>query len=276
MPQPQAPRPHRPHPRLPAATLTAVACIWMLAAAAAVAQPFAVTGYSPTNGSEGTQVDIFGGPFSTNPDDHAAFIDGGAGLGVVLDGDSSTAGAWTGTLGPAAAPFFGSVTVWRGQRYIQAPVVYAGVGGTAYWIDRAEWFVPRRRSAVGPGLFHVTSSSGGTAGGLGSQTGLQVDIVDFIIDGGHPYRIDLNVMIDGGSSGGNNDDPDPGRMVILGMSIAEGLTPSAADLAVDLAGALSSRFGAFGLKAEAQGTTLTVSFAPYPVSRGFAVLSSPR
>ncbi|MEO1084636.1 MAG: hypothetical protein AAFY88_10360, partial [Acidobacteriota bacterium] len=272
MPQIHAPRTHS---RLSAAGPIVAVVWWLLvAAAAAVAQPLSVTSYTPTSGSEGTQVDVFGGPFSTDPDDHAVFIEGGGGLGVVLNGESSTPGQWTGTLGPAASPFFGSLTVWQGQRYVLAPAVFSGISGTAYWIDRTEWFVPRRRTAVGPGLFHVKSGSGGTVGGATSQTGLDVHI-DFSLGGGHASRIDLNVMIDGGSSGGN-DDPDPGRMVIFGMSFVEGQAPSAIVLAEDLAGALTARFGAFGLSAQANGTTLSISFNPYPVSRGFTVLSTSR
>ncbi|MEM1177922.1 MAG: hypothetical protein AAGM22_06245 [Acidobacteriota bacterium] len=273
---------HRPHhPRTPFRTL-AVAMLMLgglLAGSSVDAQPLFVSSFTPTAGDEGTQVDIFGGVFTANPDDLGVFIHDGADLGVVLDGVQSTPSQWTGTLGPSADTFYGEVFVWRGQLYAQAPGVYAGSSGAAYWIDRAEWFVKRPTSAgaTGPGLFHVESGSSGTVGGLLSQHMLEVDFSLLHGFGGGELRIDLDVMIDGGSSDNNgNTGNGEGRMMEFGMTLVEGHLFSPKQLATDTAGALEARFGAFGLTTEVNGTVLRIGFDRFQIANGFAVLSKRR
>lgn len=241
----------------------------------AVGQSLFIDSFTPTSGAEDTVVDVEGGGFSIDPADHGAFVrDSGTGLGAVLDGVASTPSTFTGVLGPAASPFAGELIVWAGRRYALPPAFFAGETGP-YWIDQAEWFVGRTE-ARGPGLFQVLGGSGPAISATIANHQLTFDLAGL----GDPpiHRIDLDVVIDGGSTSGNSGDDGSGnqdRLLNFGMELLHVHQPNLDTLARDLAQGLNQTFSAVGVKAWAVGTRVHLSFSGFAVGReSFAVLSA--
>ena len=260
------------------------AALWLvITTSSVIAQPMTVSGFSPSNGAEDTLVNVTGTGFATDPADQWAFVhDPLAGLGVVIDPLAGNETSWTGVLGPAPGPFTGTLTLWKGIRWELPTVVIAGESG-AYLVRRADWFV-RWQSADGPGTFTVNQSSGGTIGAINEAFAVAVDFSSFV----SPDRIDLNVVIDGGSdnnTGGGGEDlqqrlkrqrnggADPARALRLEIHNVEPVTATPEAVARDVGTMLTRIYGAFGLRTSVQGAKLYIQWKGAPqIHKGFAVL----
>lgn len=269
------------------APIWAVAVGLVLAATSVPAQDLAVHGFSPIYGPEGTPVTVIGEGFAADPLDQWAFVHSFVdGLGVVLDPVAGDLNSWTGVLGPAPRPFAGALTVWKGERWELPSALVPGESG-AYLVKRADWFVPIE-TADGPGHFTVTRASGGTIGPLFGRDAVAIDFSS-VID---PTRIDLNVTIDGGRTNGsgsgtggggggltfgskrpgNLGTTNPSRALCLEIQNIEPVSATPAAVARDVAKVLKETYGPLGLRADAQGTTVYISWKALVFNRAFAVL----
>lgn len=248
-----------------------VAALWLILTTGSVlAQPMTVVGFTPTNGAEDTLVNITGTGFALDPTDQWAFVHNPlAGLSVVIDPLAGNETSWTGVVGPAPGPFTGTLTLWKGIRWELPSVVFAGESG-AYLVRRADWFV-RWEKAEGPGTFTVNQSSGGTIGSIEEAFAVAVDFSSMV----SPDRIDLNVVIDGGSdnnTGGGGEDldlnrnlkaqrnggADPARALKLEIHNIEPVAATPDAVARDVGAMLTQIYGAFGLRVSVQGTKLYI------------------
>lgn len=233
------------------------------------AQGLAVAGFSPAGGAPGESITLTGSGFSSEPADHLAFVLGGWGSGSLLEPVSSSPGSMKLLLGPSASRFAGPICLWRGRRHFLPGALVAGESGV-WLVHRAEYFVPSE-AAVTFKPFLVADSTPQTHGADIDLDGVVLRVAP---DSGllFPLKIDLVVMIDGGTCGPGGK---PGSAAPLhgGMALEarafhlrieniDPLEPSdAGALARDLALVLRSTFGALGLSAKADESALHISWS---------------
>jgi hypothetical protein len=183
-------------------------------------------------------------------------------------------------LGPSASRFEGSVCLWRGRRHFLPGALVAGESGT-WLVQRPEFFVPSEAAAaLEP--FLVEESTPQTHGAVIGRGGVVIEVRPD--SGPSSTRIDLAVMIDGGSCGPGIkpgvDTPLQGGMAPEARAFhlrLENIDPlelaDAGALVRDLALVLRSTFGALGLAARAEGLELHISWSRLArVENGLGVL----
>ena len=233
------------------------------------AQGLSISGFSPAGASPGELFTLTGSGFSSEPADHLAFVLGAWGSGSLLEPVSSSPGSLRLLLGPAASRFEGPICLWRGRRHHLPGALVAGESGT-WLVHHAEVFVPSEAAASFK-PFQVEEPSPLTHGGV-------IEVDDVVIkvepDSGllGPLKIDLVVMIDGGTCGPGTKPAGaaplhgamalPARAFQLRLENVDPRGPADAEaLARDLALVLRSTFGALGLSAKAEESELHLSWS---------------
>lgn len=252
----------------------------VLPAGLAPAQGLSLSGFSPAGAAPGELVTLTGSGFASDPADHFTFVLGPPGHGVLLEPLEALPGTLQAWLGPSASTFEGPVCLWLGRRHVLPGSLIGGETG-AWKVHLAEFFVPAEAAAA-PKTFRVEDTTPRTRFGTLDENELVVVVErDSAVD---PTRIDLVVMIDGGGCGGNTK---PGGVTPLQKAPAlpgrafhlrlENIDPiQVADpgaLARDLALVLQSTFGAVGLVATAEGSTVHIAWSRLDtVENAFGVL----
>lgn len=268
-------------------SLVLSAAIWLFGAClgpAAWAQEPEVDDVSPTSGSPGTLVTLYGDGFAADFTDHWAFVHSpAADLGVVLEPTSGTTNTWSGILGPAGGVFTGSLVFWAGNRSALPAGVYVGESGV-YLVQRAEWFVRSEVLEIPlPGTFTVTAPTSNTVTSEQDDDTVVLEVPPVIrLD-----WIDLSVTIDGGQTPspvgpiGSNSvltfktaGPVPeGRAFRLLLQNLEPKPTTAEALARDLEVVVEATFGVLGVEVEVLGAEVRISWTGAPAAEdAFGVL----
>lgn len=265
------------------AGLATLALGWLGSGEALRAQGLAVSGFSPAGAAPGESITLTGSGFSTEPADHLAFVLGAWGSGLLLEPASSSPGSMQILLGPSASRFEGSICLWRGRRHVLPGALVAGESGV-WLVHRAELFVPSEAAAAAK-PFLVAEATPHTHGGVVERGEVVIEVRPDSgpVDSGST-KIDLVVMIDGGSCGPGikpgGETAAHGGMALearafhLRIENVDRLEPAdAGALARDLALVLRSTFGALGLSARAEGPALHLSWSRLArVENGLGVL----
>lgn len=250
------------------AGLAMLALCWLGSGETLRAQDLAVSGFSPAGAAPGESITLTGSGFSSEPADHLAFVLGGWGSGVLLEPAASSPRSMQILLGPSASRLEGPICLWRGRRHVLPGALVPGESGT-WLVHRAEYFVPSEAAATFKPFF-VEESTPHTHG---ATLELGDVVIDLDPDSGplDPTKIDLVVMIDGGTCG-------PGTRPAGEIPLHGGMAPEArafrlrlenidprepseaGALARDLALVLRSTFGALGLSARADASALRISW----------------
>jgi hypothetical protein len=232
------------------------------------AQSLAISGFSPTGAAPGESVTLTGSGFSSDPEDHLAFVLGAWGSGSLLEPASSSPGSMQVLLGPSASRFAGPICLWRGRNHVLPGTLVAGESGT-WLVHHAEFFVPSEAvTTLKPFLVE-----GPTPQTHDATTEDDEVVFRIVPDSGllGPLKIDLAVMIDGGTCGPGGKPGSlapfhgglalPARAFHLRLENIDPLgPPDAGALARDLALVLRSTFGALGLSAKADESALHISW----------------